>query len=130
MNKRFISILSLSRSLPLSLSPLSSMSAIPFSLRGWRRIIGLVFIIIFNIIPGLFIMAFSGYHVGLTLGRGLFGGYMMRLAGRGIVDPVDATMSQRCFYSHRSDIYVYVVFLSCCILFPLDIYCLCLNFFC
>ena len=43
-------------------------------------------------------MAFSGYHVGLTLGRGLSGGYMMRLAGRGIVDPVDATISQRCFY--------------------------------
>ena len=89
------------------------MSAIPFSLRGWRRITGLVFIIILNIIPrriiglvfiiiipGLFIMAFSGYHVGLTLGRGLSGGYMMRLAGRGIVDPVDATISPRCFYNY------------------------------
>ena len=90
------------------------MSAIPFSLRGWRRItglvfiiifniiprriIGLVFIIIFNIIPGLFIMAFSEYHVGLTLGRSLSGGYMMRLAGRGIADPVYAAISQRCFY--------------------------------
>ena len=65
-----------------------------------RRIIGLVFIIIFHIIPGLFIMAFSGYHVGLTLGRGLSGGYMMRLAGRGIEDPVDAAISQRCFHIH------------------------------
>ena len=44
----------------------------------------------FNIIPGLFIMAF-------TFGGGLSGGYMMRLAGREIVDPVDATISQRCF---------------------------------
>ena len=64
-----------------------------------RRIISLVFIIIFNIIPGLFVMAFSGYHVGLTLGRGLSGGYMMRLAGRGIVDPVYAAISQRCFHT-------------------------------
>ena len=64
-----------------------------------RRIISLVFIIIFNIIPGLFVMAFSGDHVGLTLGRGLSGGYLMRLAGRGIVDPVYAAISQRCFHS-------------------------------
>ena len=63
-----------------------------------RRIISLVFIIIFHIIPGLFIMAFPGYYVGLTLGRGLSGGYMMRLAGRGIVDPVYAAISQRCFH--------------------------------
>ena len=74
------------------------MSAIPLSLRGWRRIIGLVFIILFNIIPGRLIMAFSGYHVVLNLGRSLSGGYMMRLAGMGIADPVYATISQRCFY--------------------------------
>ena len=64
------------------------MSAIPLSLRG-LRIIGLVFIILFNIIPGHclgmlmvldtfsifghFIMAFSGYYVGLNLGRGCLG---------------------------------------------------------
>ena len=87
------------------------MSAIPLSLRGLRRIIGLIFIIIFNIIPGHclvmlmvlgtssifgpFIMVSSGYYFG----RSLSGGYMMRLAGMGIVDPVDATISQRCFYS-------------------------------
>ena len=65
-----------------------------------RRIISLVSIIIFNIIiPGLFIMAFTGYYVGLTLGRGLSGGYMMRLAGRGIVDPVYSAISQRCFHT-------------------------------
>ena len=64
-----------------------------------RRIISLVSIIIFNIIPGLFVMAFSGYYVGLTFGRGLSGGYKMRLAGRGIVDPVYAAISQRCFHS-------------------------------
>ena len=58
------------------------------------RIISLVS----NIIPGLFVMAFSGYYVGLTFGRGLSGGYKMRLAGRGIVDPVDAAISQRCFH--------------------------------
>ena len=63
-----------------------------------RRIISLVSIIIFNIIPGLFVMAFSGYYVGLTFGRGLSGGYKMRLAGRGIVDPVYAAISQRCFH--------------------------------
>ena len=63
-----------------------------------RRIISLVSIIIFNIIPGLFIMALTGYYVGLTLGRGLSGGYMMRLAGRGIVDPVYSAISQRCFH--------------------------------
>ena len=100
MNKRFISIFSLSRSLSLSLPPLSSMSAIPLSLRGWRRIIGLVFIILYNIIPGHFIMAFSGYHVVLHLGRNLSGGYMMRLAGMGIVDPVYAAISQRCFHNY------------------------------
>ena len=48
---------------------------------------------------GHFIMAFSGYYVGLNLGRSLSGGYMMRLAGMGIVDPVYATISQRCFYT-------------------------------
>ena len=63
-----------------------------------RRIISLVSIIIFNIIPGLFVMAFPGYYVGLTFGRGLSGGYKMRLAGRGIVDPVYAAISQRCFH--------------------------------
>ena len=51
--------------------------------------------------PGLFGMACIGYYVGLTLGRGLSGGYMMRLAGRGIVDPVYSTISQRCF--HRQE---------------------------
>ena len=49
--------------------------------------------------PRLFIMAFTGYYVGLTLGRGLSGGYMMRLAGRGIVDPVYSAISQRCFHT-------------------------------
>ena len=44
-------------------------------------------------------MAFTGYYVGLTLGRGLSGGYMMRLAGRGIVDPVYSAISQRCFHT-------------------------------
>ena len=48
--------------------------------------------------PGLFGMAFIGYYVGLTLGRVLSGGYMMRLAGRGVVDPVYLTISQRCFH--------------------------------
>ena len=66
-----------------------------------RRIISLVSIIIFNIIPGLFVMAFPGYYVGLTFGRGLSGGYKMRLAGRGIVDPVDAAISQRCFHNEN-----------------------------
>ena len=66
-----------------------------------RRIISLVSIIIFNIIPGLFIMALTGCYVGLTLGRGLSGGYMMRLAGRGIVDPVYSAISQRCFHTSR-----------------------------
>ena len=42
-------------------------------------------------------MAFLGYYVVLLLG-GLSGGYKMRLAGRGIVDPVDAAISQRCFH--------------------------------
>ena len=64
-----------------------------------RRIISLVSIIIFNIIPGLFVMTFSGYYVGLTFGRGLSGGYKMRLAGRGIVDPVYAAISQRRFHN-------------------------------
>ena len=63
-----------------------------------RRIISLVSIIIFNIILGLFVMAFSGDYVGLTFGRGLSGGYKMRLAGRGIVDTVYAAISQRCFH--------------------------------
>ena len=67
-----------------------------------RRIISLVSIIIFNIIPGLFVMAFPGYYVGLTFGRGLSGGYKMRLAGRGIVDPVNPAISQRCFHSKYS----------------------------
>ena len=64
-----------------------------------RRIISLVSLIIFNIIPGLFVTAFSGDYVGLTFGRGLSGGYKMRLAGRGIVDPVYAAISQRCFHT-------------------------------
>ena len=64
-----------------------------------RRIISLVSIIIFNIIPGIFVMALSGDYVGLTFGRGLSGGYKMRLAGRGIVDPVYAAISQRCFHT-------------------------------
>ena len=65
-----------------------------------RKIISLVSIIIVNIIiPGLFIMVFTGYYVGLTLGRGLSGDYMMRLAGRGIVDPVYSAISQRCFHN-------------------------------
>ena len=70
-----------------------------------RRIISLVsIIIIFNIIiPGLFIMAFTGYYVGLTLGRGLSGGYMMRLAGRGIVDPVYSAISQGCFHTTKDN---------------------------
>ena len=65
-----------------------------------RRIISLVCIIISNIIPGLFVMAFSGYYVGLTFGRGLSGGYKMRLAGRGIVDPIYVAISQRCFHKN------------------------------
>ena len=51
--------------------------------------------------PWLFIMAFTGYYVGLNLGRSLSGGYMMRLAGRGIVDPVDSAISQRCFHTTK-----------------------------
>ena len=43
---------------------------------------------------GHFILAFSGCYFG----RSLSGGYMMRLTGMGIVDPVYATISQRCFY--------------------------------
>ena len=53
--------------------------------------------------PGLFVMVFSGYYVGLTLGRGLSGGYMMRLAGRGIVDPVYSAISQRCFHKDNRE---------------------------
>ena len=49
--------------------------------------------------PGLFVMVFISYYIGLTLGRGLSGGYMMRLAGRGIVDPVYSAISQRCFHT-------------------------------
>ena len=45
---------------------------------------------------GLSIMAF----MGLIFGQGLSGGYMMRLAGRGIVYPVDSAISQRCFHSY------------------------------
>ena len=44
------------------------------------------------------LMTFSGLHVGVNLGRSLSGGYLMRLAGMGIVDPVDTAISQRCFY--------------------------------
>ena len=47
---------------------------------------------------GHFIMTFSGYYVGFNLGRSLSGGYMIRLAGMGIVDPVYTTISQRCFH--------------------------------
>ena len=35
-------------------------------------------------------------HFVITLGRVLFGGYMMRLAGRGVVYPVYLTICQRC----------------------------------
>ena len=48
--------------------------------------------------PWFLIMAFIGYYVGLTLGQGLSGGYMMRLAGRGIIYPVYSAISQRCFH--------------------------------
>ena len=34
----------------------------------------------------------------LLLGGFCLGGYMMRLAGRGVVDPVYSTISQRCFH--------------------------------
>ena len=47
---------------------------------------------------GHFIMTFSGYYVGFNLGRSLSVGYMMRLAGMGIVDPVYTTISHRCFH--------------------------------
>ena len=96
------------------------MSAIPLSVRGLRRTIGLVFLILFNIIPGHclgmlmvlytfsifghFIMTFSGDYVGFNLGRSLSGGCMMRLAGMGIVDPVYTTISQRCFHNEFSEL--------------------------
>ena len=51
------------------------------------------------IIPGLFGMASISYYVGLTLGRVLSGGYMMRLAGRGVIDPVYSAIRQRCFHN-------------------------------
>ena len=38
-------------------------------------------------------------HFVITLGWVLAGGYMMRLAGRGVVDPVYSTISQRCFHN-------------------------------
>ena len=41
--------------------------------------------------------AISGHFV-ITLGWVLSGGYMMRLAGRGVVDPVDSAICQRCFH--------------------------------
>ena len=37
-------------------------------------------------------------HVVITLGCVLSGGYMMRLAGRGVVDPVYSATCQRCFH--------------------------------
>ena len=42
--------------------------------------------------------AISG-HVVITLGRVLSGGYMMRLAGRGVVDPVYSAICQRCSHT-------------------------------
>ena len=50
------------------------------------------------IILGHFIMTFSGHYISINLGRSLSGGYMMRLAGMGIVDPVHTTISKRCFH--------------------------------
>ena len=47
-------------------------------------------------------MTFSGLYVGVNLGHSLFGGYLMRLAGMGIVDPVYTAISQRCFYNHQT----------------------------
>ena len=55
------------------------------------------------IIFGHFIMTFSGHYVGFNLGRSLSGGYMMRLAGMGIVDPVYTTISQRCFHNNNNN---------------------------
>ena len=49
--------------------------------------------------PGLFDMASISYYVGLTLGRVLSGVYMMRLARRGVVDPVYSAIRQRCFHN-------------------------------
>ena len=45
--------------------------------------------------------AISG-HVVITLGRVLSGGYMMRLAGRGVVDPVYSAICQRCSHTYDS----------------------------
>ena len=54
------------------------------------------------IIFGHSIMTFSGLYVGVNLGRSLSVGYLMRLAGTGIVDPVYTAISQRCFYNDFS----------------------------
>ena len=48
------------------------------------------------IIPGLFIMALMNF----SFRQGLSGGYMMRLAGRGITHPVYSAVSQRCFHNY------------------------------
>ena len=40
-------------------------------------------------------------HFVITLGCVLSGGYMMRLAGRGVVDPVDSAICQRCSHTHH-----------------------------
>ena len=61
--------------------------------------------------PGLFGMASISYYVGLTLGRVLSGGYMMRLAGRGVVDPVYSAIRQRCFHNTYK---TWVYTLNCC----------------
>ena len=42
-------------------------------------------------------------HFSITLGRVLSGGYMMRLAGRGVVDPVYSAICQRCSHSSHSN---------------------------
>ena len=39
-------------------------------------------------------------HVVITLGCVLSRGYMMRLAGRGVVDPVYSATCQRCFHNY------------------------------
>ena len=64
---------------------------------------------------GHFIMTFSGYYVGFNLGRSLSGGYMMRLAGMGIVDPVYTTISQRCFhiFYYENNIFISISFSAC-----------------
>ena len=41
-------------------------------------------------------------HFVITLGGVLSGGYMMRLAGRGVVDPVDSAICQRCSHTYLS----------------------------